>query len=325
MADDRSARAPAAWRTLLVILSLCIPSGVLHAADVPMIDAHSQVDEHISLDEILGLMDQAGVARTILAPRGQRRPEELLAFAARHPGRITPAVRTKGGAYLKGPREFERFLARQIQAGQFGAMSEILLWHAEKKGAPAVTRGPGHSGAPPQVIVSPDDARVHLALGAAKRKRWPLVVHIEFAAMGDDRDSFMNRFERLLRGHPDHPFVLMHMGQLDAKEVRRLIENHTNLRFNTAMSNPIATQRSAEPLVNLFEGTRLAPEWRELVVAYPDRFILGFDNVFAGHWRALYVDQVALWRRALRALPERVARAVAHANAEALWRLPPAR
>ena len=89
------------------------------------------------------------------------------------------------------------------------------------------------------------------------------------------------------------------------------------------MSNPIAVERSAQPLVNLFKETQLAPEWIELFVSYPDRFILGFDNVFSGHWRKLYVKQVALWRMALSGIPENVAHSLAHGNAEKLWRLPP--
>jgi hypothetical protein len=309
------------WLSILLIL---ITAGVLKAAEFPIIDAHSQADQHISFEEILTLMEEAGVSHTILSLRGQRRPEELIPFAARHPDMITPAVRTKGDAYLKGSKQFERFLNNQMQMGQFGAMAEVLLWHAKKEEAPTVTLGSGKKGKPPQVVVPPDDPRVQVALGKAIDKGWPFVAHIEFDAIGADRDVFMKKFEDLLQRHLDHPFVLMHMGELDAKQVRRLIDAYRNIHFNTAMSNPIAVNRSVQPLVNLFKGTSLAPEWRELFMLYPDRFIMAFDNVFAGHWRKLYVKQAALWRKALSHLPEDVAHAVAHGNAERLWRLPPA-
>ena len=308
----------------LIVLFFIIPPGVISGARFPIIDAHSQVDQHISLDEILSLVKEAGVSRTILAPRGQRRPEEVIAFAMRHSDRITAAVRTKGGAYLRGPKQFERFLNKQMQMPQFGAMGEVLMWHAKKEKAPTVMLGSGKKGKPPQIVVLPDDLRVRVALDKAIEKNWPFVAHIEFAAIGTDRAVFMKKFEDLLRRNLKHPFVLMHMGELDAKEVRRLIENYGNIHFNTAMSNPIAVKRSAQPLVNLFKGTSLAPEWRELFALYPNRFVLGFDNVFAHHWRKYYVKQVALWRKALRDLPGNVAHAVAHGNAERLWRLPPA-
>ena len=83
--------------------------------------------------------------------------------------------------------------------------------------------------------------------------------------------------------------------------------------------------RSREPWVDQFDGESLAAEWKELYLRHPDRFILGFDNVWARHWRDWYVDQVALWRTALGELPDTVAHAVAHGNAERLWNLPPAR
>lgn len=265
-------------------------------------------------------MDKAGVSRTILSLRGQRQPNGLISFAARHPERIIAAVRTKGSAYLKGPKQFERFLRKQIQMNQFRAMAEVLLWHARKERAPMVMLGSGgKTGKPPQIVVWPDDPRVKVALDLASEKKWPFVSHIEFAAIGADRALFMDKFEELLRKHSDQPIVLMHMGELDAKEVRRLIESHKNIYFNTAMSNPIAVNRSEQPLVNLFLGETLASDWRHLFILHPDRFILGFDNVFSQHWRKLYVKQVELWKKALKDLPEGVAHAVAHRNSESLW------
>jgi predicted TIM-barrel fold metal-dependent hydrolase len=207
---------------------------------------------------------------------------------------------------------------------QFGAMAEVLLWHARKEKAPTVILGSWEkTGKPPQVVVWPDDPRVQVALDITLEKKWPFVAHIEFATIGVDRALFMDKFEQLLRKNIDHPIVLMHMGELNAKEVRRLIEGHENIYFNTAMSNPIVVSRSAQPLVNLFIGKTLAPDWRNLFILYSDRFILGFDNVFSHHCRKLYVKQVKLWKQALKDLPERVAHAVAHRNSESLWGLMP--
>jgi hypothetical protein len=70
-------------------------------------------------------------------------------------------------------------------------------------------------------------------------------------------------------------------------------------------------------------GNGLSAEWRELIVDHPDRFILGFDNVHPEDWGDFYLRQVALWRRALSELPPAVAHALAHRNAERLWRLQP--
>ncbi|UCG66224.1 MAG: amidohydrolase family protein [Deltaproteobacteria bacterium] len=310
-----------AW---LAALFLLISANGLRADGLPIIDAHSQADEHIGFDEIIELMDRAGVSRTILTLRGRRQPEELAGFASRHPDRITPAVRTKGG--MNRPKEeFKRFFRKQMRMLQFGAMAEVLMWHAEKRKA-SVVRGDGTMGPPPKVVFPPDHPRVQGVLAAAIKRGWPFVAHIEFTNIPTvvERNEFMDKFENLLRQHPDHPFLLNNMGYLDVNHVKRFIEEHPNIGFIPSWTNPVALKVDADqPFVNMFEGTSLAPEWRELIVDHRDRFVFGLDIIMSGHWRKLYVPQVALWRKALKELPNDVAHAVVHANAEKLWRLPP--
>ena len=68
---------------------------------------------------------------------------------------------------------------------QYHAIAEVLLYHA-KKGAKA-----------PEVIVYPDDKRVHAALNYAIENNWPFVVHIEFASLhGEMRKKFMRGLDR---------------------------------------------------------------------------------------------------------------------------------
>ena len=286
---------------------------ISQAAELPIIDAHSQVDHLVDLERVIELMDEARVSRTILGRRGKLTAGPLIALARRYPERITPAVRTKGGAYRKNKPRYYENLDRQLGMAEFGAMSEVIMWHAQKGDMAA------------EVIVPPDDARVQAALAGSRKKGWPFVVHIEFAAAGRDYLDFMEKFEAMLRADPAHPFLLIHMGQLEASEAARLLRTHGNLHFITSHSNPVTVGRSKQPWVNMFDGNALAPEWTALMVRYPDRFVLGFDNVWADHWGDYYLEQVTLWRQALEALPATVANAVAHGNAERLWRLPPAR
>lgn len=286
---------------------------VSQGAELPIIDAHSQVDHLVNLDKVIELMDKARVSRTLLGRRGRLKAAALIALARRYPDRITPAVRTKGGAYLKNKPKYYVGLDKQLGMAEFGAMSEVLMWHAQK------------GDKAPEIVVPPDDARVKVALAGSIKKGWPFIVHIEFAAAGSDGPDFMEKFEAMLRANPLHPFLLIHMGQLEAGEATRLLRTHGNLHFITSHSNPVVVGRSGQPWVNLFDGNSLAAEWTALMVRYPDRFVLGFDNVWADHWGDYYLEQVALWRKALEALPANVANAVAHGNAERLWRLPPAR
>jgi predicted TIM-barrel fold metal-dependent hydrolase len=283
---------------------------------IPIIDAHNQSDQHISYEEILSLMDKAGVARVILSQRGRTNPEDLISFASRYPDRITPAVRTKG--------QKVRQVKEQIRKYPYGAMAEVLMWHRQKT-RHVVTTKTGERKNPPQVVMPPDHPKSLKLAAIAVNKNWPFIIHIEFGSSGDDYAPFMAKLEDLLRLHPDHPFILIHMGMLQYKEVRRLIETHSNIHFITAGSDPITVGRSDNPFTPMFDGSGLAPKWKGIMSRHPDRFLLGFDNVWATSWRKLYVKQVSLWRSALNELPADVAHAVAHRNAERLWRLPPAK
>ena len=217
---------------------------------------------------------------------------------------------------MRFSEKFERYLSKQIKSQKYGAMAEVLIWHAEKYHH---TR---KKSIAPQVVVPLDSPKVKIAVKKAVENNWPFVAHIEFAAMGPDKELFMSKFETLLDLHKDHPIVLIHMGELEAEDVGRLIKNHGNIHFITAMCNPVALKNTKEPLVNLFKGNALAPRWKALFISYPDRFILGFDNVWERHWNKIYVQQAKLWRKALSELPEVIAHKIAHGNAERLWNLP---
>jgi len=281
------------------------------AAGLYFVDAHSQVDEDVSdLHLIIRRMDAAGVHRTILAARSGRKPGEIADFAAQYPQRIVPAVRTKSDAFEKNPAKWREFIAAQGTSGRFGAMAEVLLYHARK----------GNKA--PEVRAYPDDDRVRFALVAAAAHGWPFVVHIEFASLSrPERERFMAGLETLLNENPAIPILLNHMGQLQPPEVARLIKAHANFHLLTAHTTSVMIRASKEPWTPMFDGDHLKPTWKELIENYPDRFVFALDNVWQQHWEALYLEQVAQWRKALEALPPSVAHAVAHGNAERLWRL----
>ena len=133
----------------------------------------------------------------------------------------------------------------------------------------------------------------------------------------------MAQLEEMLTQHPNHPFVLIHMGQLDHLAVRKLINSHDNIYFIASHSNPVVVSQSRQPWVNMFDGNLLSADWQQLMVDHPDRLILGFDIVWPEDWGQFYLDQVTLWRNAMNELPPDVAHAFAHGNAERLWRLAP--
>ncbi|HEY9078418.1 amidohydrolase family protein [Magnetovibrio sp.] len=298
--------------TLLVVVFSFATAKAEGMPDLYFVDAHSQMPAGLDSDTIIPLMDQAGVWRTILSARNDREPQDVADLATTHPDRITAAVRSKGKAFNKGTPIFEKFIKQQVKQPVYSAMGETILFHAQK-GKKA-----------PKIDVAIDSPEAQFLLDIAVKKGWPFIAHYEFAAAGWDKSGYMDAFEATAKAHPDHPFVLIHMGQLPPDDVSRLIAAHGNVYFMMSHSNPITlAENSSQPWVNLFEGENLAPQWASVMSAHPDRFILAFDNVWPEFWGKFYLDQAALWRKALTELKPDVAHALAHGNAERLWNLPP--
>jgi len=296
-------------------------------SDLYFIDAHSQMDDRVDEGRVISLMDHGGVYRTLLSHHLNRSWQSVVAFAAQAGDRIVPMVRTKGGSGRSVGREGgrrmhdsaasnqQRLLIEQVQSGKHGGMAEVLVWHAS---APDKNI--------PEVRLDLDSAWVTALLEIALAHGWPFIVHIEFASLDvSARVAYLRSLETLVQKYPAHPFVMIHMGQLDAAEVGRLIAAYPNLYFMTSHSNPVTIQMiTSKTWQNLFQGNALAPEWEGLMVAHPDRFVFALDNVFASMWvPGRYLRQMSLWWCGLGRLPPAVAHAIAHGNAERLWKLAP--
>jgi hypothetical protein len=185
------------------ILTIAVSGSSKGTEQIPIIDAHSQVDHLTDLDNIVPLLDKAGVTRVILAARGKLKHYDMGALADKHPSRITIAMRTKGKAYANNHPRFYKLLKKQMAMVQFGGMAELILWHAEK------------GDKAPEWNIPVCSQQVQAALKIALERKWPFIPHYEFGSAGSsDRDKFMNELEALLRDYPDHPFMLIHMAQL---------------------------------------------------------------------------------------------------------------
>jgi hypothetical protein len=68
------------------------------------------------------------------------------------------------------------------------------------------------------------------------------------------------------------------------------------------------------------EGGALCPEWRDLILRYPDRFLVGSDTWVNQRWSA-YDQIMGGYRRWLADLPPEVAQRIAWGNAAALFGL----
>jgi predicted TIM-barrel fold metal-dependent hydrolase len=295
---------------LAALAFVALFSAPCHADNIPIIDAHSQLSDPQTANHVIDWMNAAGVAHTILSFRSEGGASDVIGLARKNPGRITPAIKIKGPAWQKGGSAFAAQVERQLSTGGFGALGEALVYHAAK------------GNRAPEWSVSPGDPQFQSLLSVARRFRWPVITHIE--AHAAPSQNYIAQLEAVLSQNRDVAFPLIHMGQLDPASVQRLISAHPNVYFMTSHANSITTARSRQPWTNMFSGGELRPDWRRLMVAHPERFILAFDNVWPGDWGNSYVQQVQLWRNALAGLPSTAAHKIAHQNAERLWRLRPA-
>jgi predicted TIM-barrel fold metal-dependent hydrolase len=292
------------------------------AQTIPIIDAHSQFDQFVELGEVMKLLDQGQISRVILSDRSTKnidRGKDLLALASKYPDRITPAVRTKPGTPMTD-EIYAQYLDRQARNPAYGALAEVISTHAAMRNQ--------YFELAKSVEILPSDAWIQAAVRLAEKKNWPFLIHIEFRHIGKRKALFMEKLEALIAAHLALPVGLMHIGQLEAPDVDRLIKKYPNVFFMLSMTNPVILRKAevADPgrgWTDIFDGNRLRPEWQQLILTVPERFVLAFDNVFKQQWSPIYIQQIAFWRGTFSNLPVPVAHAIAHENAERLWHLPP--
>ena len=110
---------------------------------------------------------------------------------------------------------------------------------------------------------------------------------------------------RIFKHDPDAMVLWAHSGFDDPEQIRALLEKYPNLWSDLAFRNEHALQDIVDP------------EWRELFIEFPDRFVLGTDTYTPERW--YYVVEHANWSREwLQTLPREIAEKIAYRNAESL-------
>ncbi|MEA1890026.1 MAG: hypothetical protein U9N50_09650 [Pseudomonadota bacterium] len=313
-----------------------------HSQVEKFIDTESEPEEEMTADEIkdfiLQKMGSVKVARSILYPRAGQSHDTIVNISDLTSGttKIYPAIAVKGNYYSYSyPRLQPLRLQQRIDSGKFHALGEVLLYHEEK---PGIDAG--------EVVMYPTNPEVQYLYQVAKQEGWPLILHIEDAAMSrrtqiqmyrtlcrvglnlgnyEAHSLYEERCTNLYQNEldmTDHPVVFIHMAQLPPDRVEWILDNNENVHFMISHSNPISAERK-HPWINMFSNGEFSPSWRRLLKKYPKRFIFALDNVTQDHWTEDYEKIVELWHKALNRLPDSAAHDVAHGNAERLWGIPP--
>jgi predicted TIM-barrel fold metal-dependent hydrolase len=282
------------------------------------IDAHSQppypeLGDSVNLESIIELMDSNNVAVSILSARQEMQYSmDIGSFAASNPDRIIAAVSLKITSMDNSDQDFLRGLSQQVESGQFTAIAEMLLYHAQKydsEGNPVA----------PECFVYPSATTVQAVIDAAEQLGCPVFLHIEFESLEqlygmDERVLFMTELEQLLTENPARAFVLPHVAELDPDECRSLIETYGNVYFTTNFTD-LKIFMNGAPVTNYSEA-----DWNALFEDHQDRFVFALERVFQSQWQAYDTDMAAI-QESLSKLSESVAQAIAYNNAARLWNI----
>ena len=127
-------------------------------------------------------------------------------------------------------------------------------------------------------------------------KQHGLILHLHGDAEAIDRVFAQDPAARILWAHAgfDRP-----------ERLRQMLGKYTTLWADLAVRSEHGS------------GGKLDPEWRQLFIDFPDRFMLGTDTYTPERWH--YIAEHASWSRAwLDDLPRDLAERLAYRNAEAL-------
>jgi predicted TIM-barrel fold metal-dependent hydrolase len=150
----------------------------------------------------------------------------------------------------------------------------------------------------------------------------PVLVHTEFTRA--------NYTIGLCQAHPDTRLLLAHAGaMLPATEVEKVLQNCPNIHMDLSARDP--WRHRINPMTDA--TGKLRPEWRRLLVAHADRFMIGSDPVWPVErlnpwdepdrgWQELprFLDFHRQW---LAELPQATARAIRLDNAVRFFRSAP--
>jgi predicted TIM-barrel fold metal-dependent hydrolase len=192
-------------------------------------------------------------------------------------------------------------------------------------------------------ISAPPDHELFLRLSdLAARHNVPIDLHMEAVPQAMPLPSRLQSppnpatlkpniaaFERLLAHNRAAKIVWVHLGwdgtgARTAELTRRLLQAHPNLFLSVRVPSDIhASHVKSSTLLMNADGT-LKPEWRAALEEFPDRFVLGSDEIITQQGRHSSNGSIGATAGLLRQLSETLLRKISSENPRRLYRLPAA-
>lgn len=258
---------------------------ILAAGKLPYIDIESSCNSSkVDIEAVARSLDQLDIVMALSADIGKGQSGRGVHYdnlsdrlLAGYPDRFMPVG--NGGQPPELTEYPMEFLGAQEAAARNGQM--LLLGEYEFR----------HYPSPRQVQRGETDRDVHVAIdGPAAHRLFDLSekLGIPFQIHYEIEDELLAPLEKMLAQYPKAKVIWCHLAQIRYIErasrytpayVDALIGRFANLYFDTAFGDwnsvyPPSSQRHARVWAG--DGS-LAPEWRDLIVAHPQRFLSALD------------------------------------------------
>ncbi|MFH1869093.1 MAG: amidohydrolase family protein [Pseudomonadota bacterium] len=257
---------------------------ILATGQLPYVDIESSCSStRIDIDAIAQSMDRLNIGLMALSAdigegqfkKGVRFDNLSERLLANYPDRFIPVG--NGGqppALTEAPDEF-------LNAQEAEAKNMLLFGEFEFRHYPSPRQAKrGEMDRDVQIPI--DSSTGHRVFSLGEKTGLPFQIHYEV------EDELLAPLEKMLNLYPKAKVIWAHLAQVRYIErssryepayVEDLIKRFPNLYFDTAFGDssstyPLSKQRHARVWAN--DGS-LKPEWRDLIVAYPMRFLSALD------------------------------------------------
>lgn len=269
---------------LVLITLMCMPAWTM-ADELPLFDGHIHYSvgspERYPPESVIRILDEAGIAQALLSSTPNDGTHVLF---EKYPERFIPELRPY--------RKTTSLETWAVERASWYRDPETVTF-IEQELERGIYRGIGEFHADGDQAATP---QMRAIARLAEREGLWLHAHSDAAAI-----------EHLFAHAPSIMIVWAHAGmRTPPAEIGRLLEKYPRLIAELSYRDELAS------------GGKVRPEWRELFLRYPDRFIYGSDTWIPQRWGAV-AALVRYARDWLSDLPPDVASNIAYRNAERVF------
>jgi predicted TIM-barrel fold metal-dependent hydrolase len=287
-------------------------SGVTFAQGLPLVDTHFHAMPFMSPDDLLKRIDRhniqyiggghaVGMGRNaeFAAVLGQR-------YLWAEGSQLIRAYREGGKRALEdvnNPHFQQAFnnIKYAVESGRVRVLGEIFV--NTRTSAPAPWR---------RWKIDANSSAMRALFGLAADHGIPMMVHAQF-----DSDT-VRQLESLAASRPDGVLVLGHCGKDSvASAVRAFLGKTPNAYCNLAYRSA-PQETSQDPDRYIWSKSGIKEGWRQLIEDYPDRFMIGIDDVH--DWNQFDAVVATIRQDLLANLSQSTAEKLAYQNAKRLYR-----